>query len=239
MRILSHLVTSDGADISTARLCEAAAEVVAMTGAGIMLMSVDGPQGWACTTNDVSELVEQLQFDLGEGPCVEAHRTSRPVAEPDLADPAQPRWLAFTGAAVAAGVRAVFGFPLQVGAVRLGALNLYRDRPGRLDDDQYADALVMADIATHALLAMQASAPPGALAAELESGGNFQFVVHQATGMTSVQLDVSLGQALLRLRGHAFGHDRTLTEVAKDVVDRRLRLDPDPDPDPDTASDPT
>ena len=117
-----------------ARLCRVCAEVTGTTGAGIMLMSGDVPHGSLCTTDDVSAVIEQLQYDLGEGPCVDAYHLDRPVLEPDLADPADPRWLAFTGPAVAAGVRAVFGFPLHVGAVRLGALNLYCDRAGPLDD---------------------------------------------------------------------------------------------------------
>ena len=142
-----------------------------------------------CTTNEVSALIEQLQYELGEGPCVDAYHQDRPVLEPDLADPGTPRWLAFTGPAIEAGVRAVFGFPLQVGAVRLGALNLYCDRPGPLTDEQHADALVMADVAAQAVLVLQANAPPGKLAAELEAGADFQYVVHQASGMVAAQLE--------------------------------------------------
>lgn len=196
-----------------------------MTGAGIMLMWGDLPRGSVCTTDEVSALIEQLQYDLGEGPCVDAHQLERPVLEPDLADPADPRWLAFSGPALDAGVRAVFGFPLRVGAVRLGALNLYRDRPGPLDGEQHADALVMADVAAEAVLLLQAEAPPGEMAAELEAGGEFQYVVHQAAGMVSVQLGVTVGQALIRLRAYAFGNDRPLTQVARDVVSRTLRFD--------------
>src|SRR5207249_7772270 len=73
----------------------------------------------------------------GEGPCVDACRQDRVVAEPDLADPVTRRWLAFTRPALRAGARAVFGFPLRVGTVRLGALNLYRDRPGPLSGEQH------------------------------------------------------------------------------------------------------
>ena len=112
-----------------------------------------------------------------------------------------PRWLAFIAPVVEAGARAIFGFPLQVGTVRLGAMNLYCDRPGALTDEQHADALVMADIAAQAVLLMQAKAPPGALASELEAGSNFQYVVHQASGMVAAQLGVSVAQALIRLRG--------------------------------------
>jgi hypothetical protein len=173
----------------------------------------------------VSARIEELQYTLGEGPGLDAYCQDRPVLEPDLADPATPRWFGFAGPAVEAGVRAVFGFPLQVGSVRLGALNLYCDRPGPLSDEQYADALVMADVAARAVLVMQAGAPPGALAAELEAGADFQYVVHQAAGMVSAQLDASVGQALIRLRAYAFGHDRRLVHVAQDVVSRRLRFD--------------
>ncbi|CAN5823408.1 hypothetical protein BH20ACT4_BH20ACT4_14940 [soil metagenome] len=105
-----------------------------MSGAGIMLMSGDLPQGSVCTTNEVSALIEDLQYTLGEGPCVDAARQHRPVLEPDLADPERAPWIAFTPPAVEAGARAIFGFPLDVGAVRLGALNLYRDRPGSLTE---------------------------------------------------------------------------------------------------------
>src|SRR5688500_991797 len=132
-----------------------------MTGAGIMLMSGDVPRGSVCSTDPVSALIEQLQYDLGEGPCVDAYHLDRPVLEPDLAEPVTPRWVAFAAPAVASGARAVFGFPLQVGAVRLGALNLYRDQPGPLDDEQHADALVMADVAAQAVLLLQANAPLG------------------------------------------------------------------------------
>ena len=195
-----------------------------MTGAGIMLMSGDIPRGSLCTTNGVSALIEQLQDALGEGPCVDAFTTDRPVIEPDLARPATLRWPAFSGPAVEAGARAVFGFPLQVGAVRLGALNLYRDEPGPLTDDQHADALVMADVAAQAVLVMQSNAPPGQLAVELEAGADFQYVVHQAAGMVAAQLETTVAQALLRLRGHAFGSEMPLIEVARTVVDRTLRF---------------
>lgn len=225
VRILEQLLGDGSAEFETKRLCQVCAEVTGATGAGIMLMSGDVPRGSVCSTNEVSALIEQLQYSLGEGPCVDAYQFDRPVLEPDLADPDTPRWLAFAGPAIKAGARAVFGFPLQVGAVRLGALNLYSDRPGSLSDEQHADALVMADVAAQAILVLQSNARPGRLAAELEAGGEFQYVVHQASGMVAAQLDVSVAQALIRLRAHAYGNDRPLAEVAQDIVSRRLRFD--------------
>ena len=213
------------ADRTTLRLCDVSAEVTGATGAGIMLMSGDVQRGSICSTDPVSALIEQLQYDLGEGPCVDACRLDRPVAEPDLASATATRWMAFTPPAVAAGARAVFGFPMQVGAVRLGALNLYCDEPRSLTDDQHADALLMAGIAAQAVLVMQAGAPEGQVAAELEARADFQYVVHQASGMVAAQLDASVATALIRLRAHAFGESRPLVDVARDVVARKLRFD--------------
>ena len=223
MRILA-LLAEGTPDLETARLCEVCADVSGMSGAGIMLMAPDLLAGSICTSDNVCALIEQLQYTLGEGPSVDAYQDQRPVLEPDLAYPVTPRWLAFSGPSLDAGVKAVFGFPIRVGAVRLGALNLYRDRPGSLTDDQHADSLVMADIAARAVLVMQSNAPPGELAKELESGASFQSVVHQATGMIAAQLDSSVGHALVRLRAYAFAHDQPLVEVAREVVARNLRF---------------
>jgi hypothetical protein len=222
--ILAKLTSGSTTEPEPARLCEVCADVALMTGAGIMLMTGDTQQGSVCSSNPVSALIEELQYTLGEGPCVDAHRENRPVLESDLADPAVTRWFAFTPPAVAAGARAVFGFPLQVGGVRLGALNLYRDQPGPMDEDQYANALVLAGVAAQAVLAMQAHASPGALSSELEDGANFRFVVHQASGMVAAQLGVSVAEALARIRAYAFGNDVLLTDVAEAIVARELRI---------------
>ena len=225
LRILAELSSGWRSEAEPARLCEVCANISLMSGAGIMLMTGDTQQGSVCSSNPVSALIEELQFTLGEGPCVDAHRDDRPVVEADLANPDMPRWLAFAPPAVEAGARAVFGFPMRVGGVRLGALNLYREQPGPMSDDQYADALVLAGVAAQAVVALQANASPGALSTALEEGANFRFVVHQASGMVAVQLGVSVGEALARLRAYAFGNDVLLTEVAEAIVARKLRLD--------------
>lgn len=224
LRILGELAAGGNGDVTTGQLCEVSRRIVAVTGAGIILFSGDIPVGSACTATAVSALVEELQYTLGEGPCVDAYRADRPVLEPDLANPVEARWLAFTGPALEAGVRAIFGFPVSVGSARLGALNLYADHPGPLSDDQHADALVMATIVAETLLVMQATGSADALASELAAGANLHHVVHQAAGMVSAQLEASTAQALVRLRAHAFAAQRSLTEVAADVVARRLRF---------------
>jgi hypothetical protein len=223
-RILAALADNGADSWSSARLCSVCPHIVGVDGAGVMLMSGDIPRGSLCTTNAVSHLIEELQYTLGEGPCVDAYQQDQVVAEPDLAQPAGSRWLAFTPPALEAGVRAVFGYPMRVGSVRLGALNLYRDRASPLTDDQHADALVMADVAARWVLEAQAGAPLDTVAAELEIGADFHFAVHNAAGMISVQLGISVTEALIRLRAFAFSNERLLADVAREVVARTLRL---------------
>jgi hypothetical protein len=209
---------------SSGRLCAICPHIMGVSGAGVMLVSGDGPRGSLCVSDDVSQLIEDLQFTLGEGPCVDAYRQDSPVSEPDLAAPVTARWPAFTPPAVRGGVRAIFGFPLRVGSVRLGALNLYRERPGPLTDSQHADALAMADVAARWVLNAQAGAPADAVAADLEARADFHFSVHNAAGMVSVQEDISVSEALVRLRAFSFGNDIPLADVARDVIARKLRL---------------
>jgi hypothetical protein len=222
-RILAAL-NDQGDPWSSLGVCGACPPIVGVSGAGVMLMSGDIPRGSLCATDGVSHLIEDLQYTLGEGPCVDTYRQDIAVAEPDLADPVVRRWPAFTPSALSAGVRAVFGFPLRVGMVRLGALNLYRDLPGGLTREQHADALVIAEVTARWVLEAQAGAPPGTVAKELEIGADFHFTVHNAAGIVSVQEGISVAEALIRLRAYAFRSDRLLADVARDVIARTLRL---------------
>jgi GAF domain len=223
-RILAELAGGGHAGWTATRLCEVTRDIIGVSGAGVMLVSGDAPGGSLCATNAVSNLIEELQFTLGEGPCVDAYTDSQVVLEPNLTEPKRRRWPAFSCQAVDAGVQAVFAFPLRVGTVRLGALDLYRDGPGPLSDGQHADALVLADAVANWVLDVQATAPPGSVAEELERDADFHFVVHNAAGAVSVQLGVSVSEALIRLRAYAFGNDRRLRDVAEDVVARKVRF---------------
>lgn len=209
---------------SGARLVSSCVSVLAVTGAGIMVMVDGGHRGTLGSSDAAMGVVEELQFTLGEGPCLDAYRLGRPVFEPALADPITPRWPAFTAPAVEAGVEAIFGFPLQIGAIRLGALDVYLDRPGDLSEAQLADALVMADVVTHEIIELQAGAPSEALASELDTSANLRAVVHQASGMLSVQLDIPIADALIRVRAHSYAENRLVNDVARDVVARRLLI---------------
>lgn len=228
---LDHVLGRFGTHLDTdssvgGALCATCVDVLELPGAGIMLRGGDGTQGsWSVSSGTMNAL-EELEQTLGEGPCIDAFNSGVPVLEPDLAKPASSRWLGFTAAAIAVGAGAAFGFPLAIGVSRIGSLNLYAERPGALSNRQHEDALVLADVATHVVLAAQANAPRDSLAAELSDIGAHQIRVHQASGMVSAQLGVGIADALAVLRARAYSTGRSISDLATEVVERRLRFDP-------------
>ncbi len=217
LRILTELNSAGDESSRSRSLCLVCSKIVVVTGAGIMIMTDDKQRGSICSSNSVSALIEDLQYTLGEGPCIDAYRDDQPVTEADLQGNGFARWPGFAPAVLSAGVRAVFGFPMRVGGIRLGAMNLYRDRIGPLSDDQHADALVMAGVAARVFLGMSAK--------ELEDNSDLRLNVHQAAGMVSVQLAISVGDALIRLRAYAFANSRPLDNLANDVVSGAIRFE--------------
>jgi len=205
------------------RLCLFAVTELAASGSALALIAGAELLGTLAGAGRHSSMITDLQFELGEGPCLEACVSGTPVLLPDLADGAA-RWPVFTAAA-RPGVRAEFCFPLGVGATCIGVFDLYRDEPGMLSEEQLADARVAADIARDALLYLQD--PPGhpGVAALLDMAGLDRIVVHQATGMIAAQLDATPADALARLRAAAFQGGRSIYDIAQDVVERRVRFD--------------
>jgi len=225
---------SHGAPTSLAHVCAAAVTGVRVDGAGVSVMVSPTVRETVHATDGTAAELEELQLTLGEGPCVDSFADGGPSLAADLQLPEYSvRWPAFTPAAIGNGVRAVFAMPLQIGAIRLGALDLYRVRPGPLTPDELADALAYAETAGMLLIDAAAGERDGTteLARRHDDPTSNQAVVHQATGMILVQLGVSAEAAFARLRAYAYARNRPLGEVARDVVDRRLRFDPDPPPD--------
>jgi GAF domain len=207
------------------RLLRACVDLIGVTGAGITF-GLDRVQGLSLGgTDDAIRLVEDLQFTLGVGPCVDTWATGRPVSEPHLAEPEIDRWPGLAGPAVAAGVEALFGFPIAEGGTPIGALDLYCDEPGSLTATQTSDALIMTEVIAEAILDLHTDTMPGDLAGAFDHPARLRSAVHQASGMLSVQLDVTVQVALLRLRAYAYSCGRTVDQVAADIVERGLRID--------------
>jgi GAF domain-containing protein len=205
-------------------LCASSAEIARVDGAGVVLIMRGNALGTVCSSNATVEAVEEVQYSLGEGPCLEAFRTKAPVLVPDLAADDVVRFPGFREGALEAGVRAAFGFPILVGSVCIGALNLYQHRAGTLSTDQFADALVVAHVAGRTVLEWQSVAGNGSLARQLEHLPSNRAVVHQAAGIVSVQAATTVDDALALLRAYAFSHNRPINEVAAEVVSGALRF---------------
>ncbi len=203
------------------RVCRAAVRALSASGVGISVMAGDGTQAISATSDRVSEGLEELQLVLGEGPCIDAFTGRRPVLVPDLSNRGAQRWPIYAPAAGADGVRAVFAFPLQIGAAQLGVMDVFRARPGALTSDELRTALLFADVTVEALLDRQEKGDLRAGAA-VDVGHRAQ--VFQAQGMVMVQMGISIAEAMVRMRAHAYAESRRLEDVARDVVDGVLRF---------------
>ncbi|MCD2195565.1 GAF domain-containing protein [Actinomycetospora endophytica] len=225
-----------GTPDSSLKVCRACVSWLPMTGVAITIMSeLQGAQEPVCATDPGAARIDELQFSLGDGPCVESFTTGRAVLVDDIAAPAEGRWPMFAAAASAAGARGLYVFPLHVGASRIGVLDCYRNTPGPLAVDELAGALRAADAAVWTLLDQGergTDADDGTAGNEGAEGwfaghGLARAEVHQATGMLCAQAGVPPPAALARLRAAAFTQERPITAIAGDVLARRLRLDPD------------
>lgn len=233
-------ITATGEAGMAQRLCLACAEAMPVDGVGISLLAgwQRGAQALLGASDETAAAIEQLQFELGEGPCLTAFTEARPVRVPDISGPeAGSRWPVFTTQAAENGLsaRALFAFPMQVGAVGLGVLDFYRTEPGPLGDEAYT--LLLVETVTWVLLKSEsakaldrdesdtgdaATGPPASSPAEVS--WQLRAEVHQAAGMVSAQLGVSTEAALARIRSQAFLMRRPVTAIAGDVISGRVRF---------------
>jgi hypothetical protein len=207
------------------RIGELCIELAEVAGAGISMMTTAGNSGIVFASDEIAAQIEELQFVLGEGPCMDAFADGGPVFIADLDDPeegATQRWPGFVQGASDLGIRAVYAVPLRIGAISLGVMDLYRHAPGALTAEQLESALLVADLAALSLLHQVPGGVPF-----LDSGADrstYRTQVHQATGMVKVQTGLTIDDALLLLRAHAFTEGRLVGDVADDVISGRLRF---------------
>jgi hypothetical protein len=208
------------------RICGAGAIGLSAAGVGVSVLTEQGLSGFSVASDQASQHLEELQFTLGEGPCVEAIATSRPVLVAEVATDAR-RWPAYAAAVLERGIRSVFAFPLQTGAANLGVLDVFRLQAGEMSREDVAQSLTFAEIARITLLDGQHRAPVGDLPGGFADALGYRAEVFQAQGMVMVQLGVSLTEALVRIRAYAFAEGRPLADVAHDIVARTLQLERD------------
>jgi hypothetical protein len=215
-------------------MCEACVAGLDVDGAAVSILTMTAARQTLFATDATAMLLEELQFTLNEGVCLQAAHAGFPVLVPDLRETsATARWPAFAAAvAERTSIGALFALPLQWGVINLGVLDLYRFAPGALPAAQWRDVQVAVDTVAAMMLARHTD--PDRLADDADEPEGAVLVgqaeVHQATGMVLAQMGISARDALARMRAHAFVTGALLSDVAADIVARRLWFGPDGEP---------
>lgn len=212
------------------RLCEACVGLLDVDGAAVSLVFDGANVGTFGVSGPRARLYDEIQFVMGEGPCLESVARRAPVMVDDLADPAESRWPGYGAAMIEHRIRGVYAIPVVVAGEYIGALDLFRAAPNGLVPEQIAGMAVAAALMRHPLVDLLNRDMRAAVAdpdsnewAELNAFTRTE--VSQATGMLMAQLGLDAAGALARLRAYAYADGRSATSVARDVIDRRLRLD--------------
>lgn len=206
-----------------ANLCSRFVAALPIAGAAIAIFGGLAPETSICASDQMAARLDEIQFDLGEGPRWETARSRLPVGEPHVQLSAHDRWPIFGDALRQTGVAALFVYPLSVAAVDVGVVELYSLTPGSLSDRDDAIARALASETAWTLLDNLLSTQDASRKGEQRDDAPLsRREIHQATGMVLVQINSDATEALLVMRAHAFSHDRSLRDVASDVVDRRL-----------------
>jgi len=233
--IRDHLVAAvDGQRGAEAadRLCEACVGLLDIDAAAISVVFDGTSAGTLGSSGAPAKTYDELQFTLGEGPCLDSVTQRAPVLAVDLSDPHEHRWPSFGPAMLSYDIRSIYGIPVVVAGEFVGALDLFREQPGELSPDRLSAAIVAAELAGIPLLDLLDTDLQAAIAdpdsnAWTELNALSRAEVSQATGMLVAQLEIEPAEALVRLRAHAYATGRSATDVARDILDRRLRLDAD------------
>jgi GAF domain-containing protein len=210
-------------------MCEACVSRVQVDGGGVALLSSAGVRAVVYTSDESSMALEELQMDLAEGPCVDAGAARAPVLVGDIHDPGEgvaERWPFFLARAEELGIRGVFAFPLRIGSIVLGTMELYRTTAGPLDGKQINDALSSADDMGAAILDLRHPVALDDLDGldGLDGLGPPAAAVHQAAGMVMVQLGSSIDEAMAQLRARAFSEGVSLKHLSAEILSGRRRF---------------
>lgn len=195
------------------------------TGRVGLVLCLDRSNSLLACTDPVAGFLDEQQFALGDGPSWDCAMSSLPVLAADLGSPENgARWPAFSPVAEGCGARGAFSFPLQVGLATIAVLTAYRDRAIGLSASEYVDGLTVASLATAAMMAEQTGEHVGALAEVFRAGIGDHARVQRAAGMVAERGTVSILEAMVQIRSHAFSTGRALGAVAQDICDRKLSL---------------
>ena len=197
--------------------CRPFLDVLPVSGASVSTIgNLLGSETLAASDAQAARL-DELQFDLGEGPCWDALRSGNHVLAPTIREAEHARWPSFSAAIRDQGISSMFAFPLAVGPLRIGAIDLYSASPTTLDGKHTRQADAMAAVVSRHVLRRALNT----LGRDHDDAGNAysRRLIHQATGFVLAQLDLTPEDARLVIQGHAFAAERSMMDVAQDIVD--------------------
>jgi GAF domain-containing protein len=220
-------------------LTDGCIDVLDVGAAGLMLVAPEGDLRVMAASSEAMRVLELLELQSQEGPCLDCYRTGQPVVNQDLAT-VNGRWPRFAAEALAAGFHSVHALPMRLRGTVIGALNLLHIDPGEMRHADIAAAQAMADVATIAILQHRATLEAQVINAQLNHALTSRIVIEQAKGIIAEREGLTMEQAFSTLRTHARNHNLRLVDVARDVIDGTLAaatLDrPSPAHHPDDAS---
>ena len=205
-------------------LSDRCVEVLDVSAAGIMLVSAEGDLRVIASSSETMRIVELFEVQSDEGPCVDCYRHGARIVNTDL-DAATDHWPQFAAVAIKSGFRSADALPMRLRGTIIGALNLFRDHPGELGEDDARAAQALADVATIAILQHRAGLEAGVLNAQLNQALQSRIVIEQAKGVIAERARVDTDEAFARLRHHARSNNLRLADVARDVAGGKLDVE--------------
>jgi len=202
-------------------LTDRSVEVLDVAAAGLMLVAPDGDLRVMASSSEAMRVLELFELQSHEGPCLDCHRTGQPIVNRELAA-VDVSWPVFARAALDAGFRSVSAVPMRLRGEVIGALNLFRDDEGAMEEADVIAARAFADVATIAILQHRATLEAQLVNEQLQHALTSRIVIEQAKGVLAERAGVDMEQSFSRLRNHARNHNVRLVDVAHGVIDGSL-----------------
>lgn len=202
-------------------LASACVDLLAVTAAGLMLVDPNGRLRVMASSSERSRLLELLEIQNDEGPCLDCWRDGEAVVAADL-EVEGARWPKFTREATRVGFSAVYALPMRLREETIGALNLFHRDAHAVSPAYLQLGQALADVATIGMLQQRAVQRSVELADQLQTALNSRLVIEQAKGVLAERENTDMAGAFELLRGHARRNNRKLSDVAADVISGEL-----------------
>ncbi len=201
-----------------AHLTDRCVEVLDVSAAGIMLVDPTGQLSVVASSSEAMRTLELFEIQSDEGPCVECLLSGQAIANVQLSA-LDHRWPRFATRSIAAGFVSVTAIPMRLRGSTIGALNLFRQDFGAINDLDLAAAQAFADVATIGILQHRAVQEAHTVNDQLTAALNSRVVIEQAKGMVAERTGLAMEESFNQLRRYARHHNLLLSDLARQVID--------------------